>query len=115
MGGKLDRVDNLQLVASHMQQVFNRQQAHYRRNPNPSKEERIEHLHVLEELLLRHESDLLDALSDDYGYRSRHESAMLDIVSTLATIRHNRKYVGQWMKRRAVSTPLQLRPSVSYI
>jgi coniferyl-aldehyde dehydrogenase len=114
-GGKLDRVDNLQLVASQMQQVFNRQQAHYRLNPSPSKNERIEHLHVLEEILLRHETDLINALSDDYGYRSRHESTMLDIVSALATIRHNRKHVGQWMKPRPVATPLQLRPSVSYI
>ncbi len=111
----LDRVDHLQLVANHMQQVFNRQQEHYRRNPNPTKNERIEHLNVLEEILLRNEADLLSALSEDYGYRSPHESAMLDIVSTLATIRHNRKHVGQWMKRRAVSTPLQLRPAVSYI
>ncbi len=111
----MDRVDNLQLVASHMQQVFNRQREHYWANPSPSKDERIEYLNVLEEILLRNEVDFLDALSDDYGYRSRHESAMLDIVSTLATIRHNRKHVGQWMKRRAVATPLQLRPSVSYI
>ncbi|MGV3470285.1 MAG: coniferyl aldehyde dehydrogenase [Limnobacter sp.] len=111
----LDRVDNLQLVSGRLQDVFDCQQRTYRANPHPSKQERVSNLELLEEIILRNESELIDAMSEDFGHRSRHESTMLDIVSSLSAVRHSRKHVGLWMKPRKVPTPLQLRPSVSYI
>lgn len=111
----MDRVDNIQLVSGRLQDVFDCQKRTYRVNPNPSKQERISNLELLEEIILRNESDLLDAMSADFGHRSRHESTMLDIVSSLAAVRHSRKNLASWMKIRRVPTPLELRPSVSYI
>lgn len=111
----MDRVDNIQLVSGRLQDVFECQQRTYRSNPNPSKQERVSHLELLEEIILRNEQELINAMSEDFGHRSRHESTMLDIVSSLAAVRHSRKHVGQWMKVRRMPTPLQLRPSVSYI
>lgn len=111
----LDRVDNIQLVSGRLQDVFECQQRTYRAHPNPSKQERIINLELLEEIILRNETELIDAMSEDFGHRSRHESTMLDIVSSLAAVRHSRKHVGGWMSERRVPTPLQLRPSKSFI
>lgn len=103
----MDRVDNLQLVSGRLQDVFDCQQRTYRANPHPSKQERVSNLELLEEIILRNESELIDAMSEDFGHRSRHESTMLDIVSSLSAVRHSRKHVGLWMKPRKVPTPLQ--------
>ena len=111
----MDRVDNIQLVSGRLRDVFECQQRTYRAHPNPGKHERIINLELLEEIILRNESELIDAMSEDFGHRSRHESTMLDIVSSLAAVRHSRKHVGGWMSARKVPTPLQLRPSRSFI
>lgn len=111
----MDRVDNIQLVSGRLQDVFDSQQRTYRANPNPSKQERVSNLELLEEIILRNETELIDAMTADFGHRSRHESTMLDIVSSLAAVRHSKKHVGGWMKKRRVPTPLQLRPSFSYV
>ena len=86
----LDRVDNIQLVSGRLQDVFECQQRTYSAHPNPSKQERIINLELLEEIILRNETELIDAMSEDFGHRSRHESTMLDIVSSLAAVRHSR-------------------------
>lgn len=111
----MDRVDNIQLVSGRLQDVFERQQRTYRAHPNPGKQERISNLELLEEIILRNEAELINSMTADFGHRSRHESTMLDIVSSLGAVRHSRKHVAKWMKVRKVPTPWQMRPSVSYV
>ncbi|HEX4844011.1 MAG TPA: coniferyl aldehyde dehydrogenase [Limnobacter sp.] len=111
----MDRVDNIQLVSGRLQDVFHCQKRTYLSNPSPSLQERLANLELLEEIILRNEASLIAAMSDDFGHRSRHESTMLDIVSTLGAIRHSKKNLKHWMKKRRVPTPWQLRPSVSYV
>ena len=51
-----------------------------------------------------------DALSEDFGHRSREQSMLTDIASSVAPIRHALKSVEGWMRRdkRAVQFPLGL-------
>lgn len=51
-----------------------------------------------------------DALSEDFGHRSREQSMLTDIAASVAPIRHALKSVERWMRRdtRAVQFPLGL-------
>lgn len=111
----LQRISNEQLVSGRLADVFNRQKRAYLSDPNPSKAMRIDRLNTLEHIVLTHEQAFIEALSADFGHRSKHESAMLDIVSTLGAVRHLRKNLGQWMKPRKMGTPLALQPASSYV
>lgn len=51
-----------------------------------------------------------EALSDDFGHRSRDQSMVTDIVASIRTLRHARKHVERWAKpeKRKVDFPLGL-------
>jgi coniferyl-aldehyde dehydrogenase len=51
-----------------------------------------------------------DAVSEDFGHRSREQTMMTDIGASLAPIAHAAKHLDRWMKRerRAVQFPLGL-------
>ena len=53
---------------------------------------------------------LCDALSEDFGHRSREQSMMTDIAASVAALNHARKHLSRWMKadRRPVQFPLGL-------
>lgn len=111
----LQRISDEQLKSGRLTEIFRAQKLAFSNMPNPSAAQRIEWLNTLENIVLVHEQAFIEALSADFGHRSKHESQMLDIVSTLGAIRHSRKHVVQWMRVRKVGTPLALQPASSYI
>jgi len=52
----------------------------------------------------------VEALSEDFGHRSRHQSLLTDIVASLKPLKHARKNVARWMQpeRRPLEAPLGL-------
>lgn len=111
----LQRISNEQLVSGRLDAVFKAQRAAFLSDTMPSKDERLARLDKLEQLVIENESAFIDSMSLDFGHRSKHESIMLDIVSTLGCIRHLKKYTPSWMKKRKVRTPLALQPASSHI
>ncbi|SEL89523.1 coniferyl-aldehyde dehydrogenase [Sphingomonas palmae] len=66
-----------------------------------------------------HAARLCDALSEDFGHRSREQSMMTDIASSVAPIRHALKHLDRWARpeKRDVQFPLGLlgaRAAVEY-
>jgi coniferyl-aldehyde dehydrogenase len=61
-------------------------------------------------LLVDHAERLCDALSDDFGHRSREQSLMTDIVASIRTLKHARGHADRWAKpeKRALDFPLGL-------
>ncbi len=57
-----------------------------------------------------HAARFCDALSEDFGHRSREQSMLTDIAGSVAPIRHALKHLERWAKRerRAVQFPLGL-------
>jgi coniferyl-aldehyde dehydrogenase len=51
-----------------------------------------------------------DALSEDFGHRSREQSMIADIAASIGPLRHARKHVARWMRpeRKATMFPLGL-------
>jgi coniferyl-aldehyde dehydrogenase len=76
---------------------------------------RIESLNKLLALTLANEDRIADAISQDFGHRSRFETALTEIFLVVAGIKHARRNLKRWMKPRRVPTPIYLWPGKSRI
>ncbi len=85
--------------------IFDRQRAASRQRPSLSLAERLEQLDRLEALLVANQDAIAEAISDDFGHRSHHETRILEIFPSIAGLRHTRRHLKKWMKpqRRHVS------------
>jgi coniferyl-aldehyde dehydrogenase len=80
------------------------QRAAYFAAPVPSKAERRRDLKALRALVSDHRDAICEAISRDFGHRSRHETLLTDIVPVLRDIDHALRHLGRWMRvqRRGV-------------
>jgi coniferyl-aldehyde dehydrogenase len=80
------------------------QRAAYHADPVPSLARRREDLRTLQRFIREHKDALCDAISADYGHRSRHETLLAEIFPAIDGIDHAVKHLRGWMKpqRRAV-------------
>lgn len=60
-------------------------------------------LQQLARMVREHRTAIADAISTDFGHRSRHETDLLEIFPTLAGIRHALRHAPKWMKPRKVA------------
>jgi len=61
-------------------------------------------------LLVEHGAALCDAMSEDFGHRSREQSMLTDVNAAINALKHARRHTKAWMKseRRPVQFPLGL-------
>ena len=71
---------------------------------------RIDRLDRAIALLVDHQQRLVEALSADFGHRSRHQSLFTDIAASIGPLKHAKKHLAEWMKpeKRKVDFPLNL-------
>jgi coniferyl-aldehyde dehydrogenase len=81
----------------------------YTASPYPSLSSRLDSLLKVKSLLLDNEQALCEALSDDYGYRSAHQSSFAEITTTVKSANHAIKHLKFWMQPERRSTDLSLR------
>lgn len=57
-----------------------------------------------------HADAFCDALSEDFGHRSREQSMVTDIAASIAPMKHALRHLDKWMRpeHRAVTFPLGL-------
>ncbi len=89
--------------------IFDLQHKASRQGPTAGLELRRDRLERLRAVVAGNEAALAEAISKDFGVRSRTETELLEIVPTLNAIRHARKHVAAWMKpeRRRVDPLFQ--------
>jgi coniferyl-aldehyde dehydrogenase len=81
-----------------------RQREAYRAHPVPGLDERKDDLRTLSRFVRENQDAICEAISADYGHRSRHETLLLEIVPALDGIKDALKNLRQWMspQRRSV-------------
>ena len=91
-------------IAAALQSALERQRAAYLAHPVPTLAERKADLAQLLRFIRDHKEALCDAISADYGHRSRHETLLLEVVPAIDGIRHTLSHLRGWMRpqRRAV-------------
>ena len=87
------------------QRILQVQRQAYLDNPYPSFDERRDNLLKLEQILVDNQEAIAEAICNDFGNRSIHESKLLELFPSIDGIRYARKRLKKWMKpqRRDVS------------
>src|SRR5215217_885097 len=93
--------------------LFDAQRAAFARGA-PDYAARMDALARLREAINVRREELVRAVSDDFGGRAREETLLLEIFPLLDQIRHARRHLGRWMKRRRVRSSWFLLPSRAF-
>jgi coniferyl-aldehyde dehydrogenase len=86
-----------------------------RRDPFPTADEREDRLKRLETLMVRHRNDLVAAISDDFGFRSKTETLSADVLLVIDAVRDARKHLRGWMRRRPARPHPLFAPSRAWV
>lgn len=93
-----------------MNSILTHQKAAHVRDGIPSAARRIEWLDRSIDLLVTHGDALCEAMCEDFGHRSKDQSAFTDISSSIGALKYARKHVAKWMRpeKRKPEFPLGL-------
>lgn len=80
-------------------------------DPMSSLQQRLDKLNALKRALLSAKTPLCEALSQDYGQRSTHDSLMADILPCVTNINYTIKHLKKWMKPSRRHSGLMLAPA----
>jgi len=86
------------MQAGSAREIFDRQRAAGLANPFLSLEERRHALLALETLLVKHQQEIAEAISRDFGHRSLHETQLLEIFPVVSGLADARRRLKKWMK-----------------
>lgn len=92
-------------------ELLNRQRSAYLAHPMPSAQDRVRKLKTLKNALIQNQAALCDALSADFGYRSRYDSLISDILPCVLAINYSVRRVRRWMRPQRRSAGLLLNPA----
>lgn len=86
--------DNAAMLRAH----FDLQREAYAADPCPEYQQRRQDLLDLKRLVSENREAIMEAISKDYGNRSRHESQFAEIISATDGINDTLKHLKKWMK-----------------
>jgi len=98
-----------------LQARFRTQQRSFAADSFPPATVRRDRLERMRRLVAGNEQRLAQAISDDFGHRSVHETVIAETFFVLAGIAHARRHLTRWMKQRRVGTALHSLPGASSI
>lgn len=100
---------------SAIDQQFEQQKAAFFQQPYPSVMQRIENLKALRAAMLKYQDQLIDALNEDFGCRSRDDSKMGDFMPTLMSIDYAIKHVKKWTKPSKRDVGILFQPAKAFV
>ncbi|MFZ4479977.1 MAG: coniferyl aldehyde dehydrogenase [Rhodoferax sp.] len=100
----LDSIASNDLIRKTLEDTLELQRAAYFAHPYPSFAERRQDLLKLKAFIRENRDAIVDAISADYGNRSRHETLFAEIFSVTDGVDHTLRHLKKWMKpqRRGV-------------
>ncbi|MFO0663525.1 MAG: coniferyl aldehyde dehydrogenase [Polyangiaceae bacterium] len=63
----------------------------------PSLEQRLAHLRAIENLLVKNQEVIAEAISKDFSHRATQETRMTEIMMPVSLARHTREHLAEWM------------------
>ncbi|MFP6584962.1 MAG: coniferyl aldehyde dehydrogenase [Candidatus Hydrogenedentota bacterium] len=90
--------------------ILEKQRAAFLRDGTPSLEHRKSAIDKLHRIMVEHKQDFVEAISQDFGNRSHHESLMAEVFITINSIKHCKAKVGKWMKPKKAPISIQFKP-----
>ncbi len=96
---------------NELQTVLADQQTAYRRSSYPSYRQRIADLKALKKMLLEHQDEFIDAMSQDFGHRCADDSIVGDILTSISGINYSIGRLKSWMRSKRRSIGLLFQPA----
>jgi coniferyl-aldehyde dehydrogenase len=96
---------------SALDDAFHHQFELSRTTPAPTLAQRLDRLARLRAAVSENETRFEQAISADFGHRSRTETAVAETMLVLGEIKHAAKHLKKWMAPQRVSTALQFMPA----
>ena len=100
---------------SETARLLQEQRAAQHREGPPSSRLRIERLYELEDMVRKRADAFADAISADFGNRSRFETSLLEVAVLISGIRHARKNVKWWMEPSHREVDLNFWPGAAWV
>ncbi len=95
-------------VSADLQSVLANQRSAFKAEGPVHIQTRIDRLDRCIALLVDNQDDICEALSADFGCRSKYVTQMTDIMNSVGTLKHTKKHLKQWMKPEKRSTPIPM-------
>ena len=86
-------------LQSQMQSVLDRQRAAYLAEGVVSSETRIDRLERAVRVVKKHQKAFVQAMNEDFGHRSEHQSLFTDVASSIGPLRHAQQNLKRWQKK----------------
>src|SRR5438552_1288266 len=90
--------------------ILERQRSAFLQAGQPTLQERRADLQRLHQAIADKAERIAEVIAADFGSRSRHETLIAEVWSTLAAIRHTAGHLRRWMKPKRVPVGLALMP-----
>ncbi|NLY93558.1 MAG: coniferyl aldehyde dehydrogenase [Myxococcales bacterium] len=103
------------IAAPKVQAAFDRLEAAYRRDPVPSLRARLESLRKLKQLTKDNAEAISEAIRQDFGHRSRHDTALAEIFPIVQLVTYIEKNLKGWMKPERRPMPATFLPASAKI
>jgi coniferyl-aldehyde dehydrogenase len=101
------------MTPEQLQEKLRRQKAAFMRGA-PDYKQRMQALAALRDGIKARQEELLQAVWDDFGGRAHEETTMLELFPLYDQIRHARRHLKGWMRRREVGSTWFLKPSRAF-
>ncbi|HBS56988.1 MAG TPA: coniferyl aldehyde dehydrogenase [Stenotrophomonas sp.] len=92
--------------ATELNTILRAMRAHQIAQGPATLEQRRDRLQRAARLLLEQRERIAEAISKDFGQRSRYQSLLVDVGTTAATLKHAAANVGTWMQSEEVEAPV---------
>ena len=104
-------IDRAQATDESMLVLLEKQREAFFRDGAPSYERRRESLQKLRQQIVKYKQEICEAISEDFGNRSHHESMLAEIAITIASFKHTQSHLKKWMKDKSAPIALQYKPA----
>ena len=84
---------------SQMQSILDRQRAAYLAEGIVTSETRIDRLERAVRVVKKHQKAFVQAMKEDFGHRSEHQSLFTDVASSIGPLRHAQQNLKRWQKK----------------
>ncbi|WP_413284742.1 coniferyl aldehyde dehydrogenase [Vibrio sp. MA40-2] len=91
--------------------LFTQQKTDFNQSPLLSLQQRLQQLKALKSAVLKHKAELVQAMSEDFGHRSKTDSLIGDIFPVISQINYTIKNLKKWMKPSKRKAGLLLTPA----
>ncbi len=93
-----------------LHEILEKQRTAFRLAGAPDLAHRLASLEKIQRILIDHKDAWAKAISEDFGNRSRHETLMAEIFTSVTSVKHCRKHLAKWMRPKKAPIAMQFKP-----